>query len=404
MTADPAAQLPTFCHISDFGEYGYRRLHRMIAISQPLTLWSPSSVLLRSKACSVSPDDFVKLVENGTVRIVGRESWLLDRSFRDRHHWDGARWDPKIDGAIRDIFHEDHLGGGARRHPRVAVAPDAGGRQWAAGFLDEHPEQLGFWEGVIVGDRPQDRIPAGTFESIQKMPWDPRGAVEYLLGSARNHGQALANAGSEMDFLLRPADARFLNLMAQARIDGQPAVGPPAPRQAPEPGQEQFLAAQLLEVLARLDDVRGRGGLMRFIGNGGHAELVAWFRTVADLLKGTDPTRFEGELLRHLQNEVRKGSRRGLGSLLDGPPSVVTSVVGAAGVAVDGLQVAQDASVMNLLGVAISTFMIGAGLCQRLGWVGGSFTGIQWPYLYTYGKAPNKDRQTRLLDLLENID
>ena len=31
---------PTFCHIGEYDEAGYRMLHRMLAMSQPLILWA----------------------------------------------------------------------------------------------------------------------------------------------------------------------------------------------------------------------------------------------------------------------------------------------------------------------------------------------------------------------------
>jgi hypothetical protein len=55
----------SFCHINEYGEKGYRHLHRMIAASSPLVLWAPSSVLLYDdRYCRVSPADFVDFVEN----------------------------------------------------------------------------------------------------------------------------------------------------------------------------------------------------------------------------------------------------------------------------------------------------------------------------------------------------
>lgn len=392
--------LPTFCHISDFGEYGYRRLHRMIAISRPLILWSPSSVMLRSTDCRVKPKDFLELVEMGAIQIAGREPWLTDKSFRNNHYWgEPARWDDEIDGEIKRIYDQDRYGGD-RDRPRVVVAPEALGKDWAAKFLDKHPKQVDFWAGLLTEDRSAERIPAGTLNTIGKARWEPREAVAYLLGSAYNHGHAAAAVGAEMDFLLKPADAEFMEVMSQARIDGaadRPAV---APRPAP-PQTAQILAEQLIHILGRFDDVRGRGGLLRFVRGDGHGELVSWFKTLSDLVKVTDRRELDGVLLHHLQAELRKGRHRGLASMIDSP---VAAAAGVTGAAISGVQAVQDPDPVNLLGVAVSAFAIGSGLCQRLGWVSGSFTGVQWPYLYTYGRPGNRARQGRLLDVLANID
>ncbi|MEV4532438.1 hypothetical protein AB0J82_01245 [Asanoa sp. NPDC049518] len=394
------SQLPTFCHISDFGEYGYRRLHRMIAISLPLILWSPSSAMLRSRDCRVKPKDFLALVEMGAIQIAGRESWLTDKAFRNNHYWgEPARWDDEIDGEIKRIYDQDRYGGGGDR-PRVVVVPEALGKDWADNFLSEHPEQLDFWTGALAGDRLAERIPAGTLESIDKGRWEPREAVAYLLGSAYNHGHAAAAVGAEMDFLLKPADAEFMQVMSQAGIDGAADRRVPGPRPAPTQ-TAQILAEQLIHILGRFDDVRGRGGLLRFVRGDGHRELVSWFKTMSDLVKATDPQELDGTVLRHLQEELRKGHHPGLASVLDSP---VAAAVGTVGAAIGGVQAVQDPDPMNLLGVAVGAFAIGSGLCQRLGWVSGSFTGVQWPYLYTYGRTSNNARQGKLLDVLANID
>jgi hypothetical protein len=124
-----AASFPTFCHINDHGIRAYRHLHRMVATSLPLNLWSPSSSYLKDPSCRLSPDEFVTLIEKGLVRVAGRERWLLDRGWRDRHPFPGAAWDPRLDGAIRDIALADLQLPEAQR--RVLVAPDEVGLEKA---------------------------------------------------------------------------------------------------------------------------------------------------------------------------------------------------------------------------------------------------------------------------------
>lgn len=64
---------PTFCHIGEYGKSGYANLHRMIAVSHPLNLWAPTSALLGSENCQVSPKEFLGYVEGGYIRVFGRE-------------------------------------------------------------------------------------------------------------------------------------------------------------------------------------------------------------------------------------------------------------------------------------------------------------------------------------------
>jgi len=79
-------------------------------------------------------------------------------------------------------------------------------------------------------------------------------------------------------------------------------------------------------------------------------------------------------------------------------------MMGTVGAALSGVQAMEDLHVLNLLGVAVSAFAIGAGMCQRLGLVSGSFTGEQWPCLYTYGKPASRQRKAHFLDLLDNME
>jgi hypothetical protein len=76
---------PIFCHISEYREAGYQALHRMLAISQPLNLWAPSSAYSHSPVCKLPPKDFVRYVDDGLIRVFGREECLLDPEHRARH-------------------------------------------------------------------------------------------------------------------------------------------------------------------------------------------------------------------------------------------------------------------------------------------------------------------------------
>ncbi len=83
----------TFFHINDYDEAGYAALPRLIATSYPVVLWAPSGWLLgkcyydRSNSCSISPEQFIKLVEDCHIHIIGREEWLTDKSYRNLQKW-----------------------------------------------------------------------------------------------------------------------------------------------------------------------------------------------------------------------------------------------------------------------------------------------------------------------------
>src|SRR5436305_2052772 len=89
---DDSLIFPTFYHINDYDEDGYASLPQLIATSYPLVLWSPSGRLLescyndRNNPCSISPEQFVKLVEAGHIHIIAR-AWWFDRAIRDKYPW-----------------------------------------------------------------------------------------------------------------------------------------------------------------------------------------------------------------------------------------------------------------------------------------------------------------------------
>lgn len=71
----------TFCHISEYNEFGYANLHRLVAGSKPLVLWAPSSAMFRAHS-SVPVDDFLTLLSEGLVRIAGRGELRAGRDTR----------------------------------------------------------------------------------------------------------------------------------------------------------------------------------------------------------------------------------------------------------------------------------------------------------------------------------
>jgi hypothetical protein len=64
--------------------------------------------------------------------------------------------------------------------------------------------------------------------------------------------------------------------------------------------------------------------------------------------------------------------------------------------------VVDPTSVLGILGLGASVFAVGAGFCQIVGLVPASYTGAQWPDLYTYGKAATQLRQKAVSKLLRD--
>jgi hypothetical protein len=70
------SSFPTFFHINQRGEDGYRDLARLVAMSQPLTLWALSSLLLRSCDCGIPKSGTAPQME-GLSAMTGELARLL---------------------------------------------------------------------------------------------------------------------------------------------------------------------------------------------------------------------------------------------------------------------------------------------------------------------------------------
>lgn len=393
----------TFCHINDYGEYGYRRLHRLVASSKPVLLWSPSSVLLRSRS-SISARDYVRLIENGAIRIIGREDWLLDSHARNLHRWEGASWDNYIDEAIRRIYIWDLYEPDFRKK-RVIVTENEPGQEWAEAAIDGNSAQIDFWQDILKSEDVAGRIPPATLEAIREQGLDPEAAAIRILRDARNHGQAIQDARADTPFLLSPTDAQFLEILAKAHSihrSEDPTMSTAAAE--PEPDRTldvtNMLAAQLMDILEQLDDCRGRRGLTQFFKHG-HEELVAWLIELKVYFSGHHPVTAENELLQALVFKLRQSKRDGLRTaLFDGAPALLLTGLGAASATNDIVQTMGDGSLQNLLGLAFDALLLGLGTLKTLGFVEGAYEAPHWPYLYTYGKKANRRRRRCLLDNL----
>src|SRR5712691_10286848 len=102
---DDSMIFPTFFHINDYDEAGYAALPRLIAISYPLVSWAQSGQLLEKcyhdekNECSISPEQFIKLIEECHIQIIGREEWF-NKDDRNRHPWSGAHWHDGFDDRV----------------------------------------------------------------------------------------------------------------------------------------------------------------------------------------------------------------------------------------------------------------------------------------------------------------
>src|SRR5437899_779197 len=134
---------PTFCHISEFGERGYKRLDTMISMSLPLTLWAPSmKIASRYSTEQTNPPVLLRLLDLGVVRIAGRDDWINNgpkRRLRAKM-WEGAEWTQE-DSAIQRIAAADR-NLQPENSRRVQEVADEDGYDHADEFLQARPDAM----------------------------------------------------------------------------------------------------------------------------------------------------------------------------------------------------------------------------------------------------------------------
>lgn len=399
----------TFCHISQFGESGYRALPRMLAMSRPVNLWAPSSIVLRTDACGLSPRTFLKYVESGEIRILGREEWILHPQLRGSERWPNTVWDPEIDGEIRRLFHEDSAKPVGER--RVVVAPPENGYEFADRYLIENPGQVARWERVLRSGARRSLIPGGTLEAALRDIGDPELAVRRILRDAYNHGQAFAYSGTDAPILPTLTHRNFLRILSRAPGQSAPSLDPG--RMRDQPMSDKYLslklsnvAGQLLTILQELDvHSRNRGrtdSLDDFIRGDGRRELMQWMAQVCDILKQVKPSTVDRLILEQLRSDLTNS--RFLGILEQISTRADEPTVGVVGIlaTIVGL-VTDPVGPAALMGLAASAYPVGKGLMRELGYAPSTFVGPQWPFLYTYGTRPKKNQLEQLRYVLDQL-
>lgn len=451
----PAGEFRTFIHISDYGEVGYHHLHRLIASSRPLVLWAPSGHMIE-KHSQVGVDEFLGLVNDGHIRVVGRRDWIYNvEGYREgvAKRWPDGAWHDRIDSFLSIVAaNEETLDG---KRSRVYTVEQEDGPQVAAQLLGMHDGKatnddlfervLALYDAEILPtgsierahnarqralkehvDRGEDQSQADHVANLA--------VVHMVLRDARNHAKA-AKALSKADIpFLTPEDEEFFELLDQPMRM--------ADLESLEPGVEddrqtrkrltQFWRSSLdfLETLeSSLADIHRHGDeestwaprLDQFVGTTEHADFTNWLREYARDIDGpmTDQT-ISQLLMRELRRDVAAAHKRAYpqskGKLaqqilsipnagnLGGKILTVAAVIGLL-LRLQAIQqlFAGDMNVLKLIGTGSFLTQVGTRTVQQIGWMDTDYGGDAWPYMYAFGRPPTKADIASLRQAIDRV-
>lgn len=379
----------TFCHINEYGPQGYAKLHRLIATSSPLVLWGPASGLILSKNCLVTGEDFVNLVDNGKIHVVGRHDWLMDRSFHDGHPWGKeARWNASIDDSLRSMAKNDAAEPLLSR--RVAVADAEDGEGQAATHLRDHPELIEVIHRALLSPTASQEFPAGVVETALRYGDAPEALAQKILRDAYNHEAAIKLSGAHVPFLLEPRESQFNRLvhsMVQGRMEQEPST-PAKPTLSLQ--AKANLTDQVLVVLEQIET--RRTDLRKFMSSDGHQLLTLWMSDMCEALATTRAGDVDGVILAKLQREFDTDKLAdGWRELLLNP----NSAIGLGGTAVATAETLMtQLTVFGAVGLAVGGYALAYNLAQGLGYVSAPYRGPEWAFIYSLG-APASGRRRK---------
>lgn len=379
--SEPDQSFPTFCHISEYGELGYRNLHRLVAFSAPLNLWAPASTLVRE--CSqIDAKAFVSYVDHGLIRIHGREDWLTNKEFRNNHRWAQASWVTEIDDALLSIYREDEREPEPKR--RVLAGPPEQGDKLAVDYLNEFPDQVTRWNRIFHSPSAKAKIPVGTFESAKRASKDgPKAVAAAILRDAINHGIAMRDSGAEAPLYLSSADRQFMKLLEESWGTGATAGDR---RRLPA----DDMAGQLIEVLRHLDIHRGPRNLDRFLKGEGRRLMVAWLSEICRRYRYANPRDVDRIIITELRSQLDQAALAN--PVTEALLHPITTLGGLVGFVVSAASCVHDPSALDVLGMSAAVVQLTGGVAKQFGYAPSSYTGPQWPFLYAYNSpARRKD-------------
>lgn len=397
------APLSAFCHISDYEARGYAALHRMVATSQPIVLWAPSFAYLETLhgngQARVSPEDLLRWVEADHVRVIGREKWLLNESWRAaaaEERWEGYAW-TSADAALKSIAKNDESAGDAAR---VRVVEDEDGLKIAEREIESDEAIVDEVFGLFA----DQRVPIGSLQRATRALSEVAGLFDpsavyrpehkevvarEVIRDARNHARAIELAGVDLPFLDH-SDGAFFDVITHRRGSASLSRGS-LPDDKAAAAAAVFTMRTLLQ---QLEEVGQRPLMSGFIGSDDHKELARMVGVFARKIRECEIMAPEIFILGELEDSIKKSlSPEKWSETLGIPATNMEKTVFTAGTATTAWGFAVDPTgALSIAGLLIALYPIVAGVSRRLGIAPLVDAENHWMYMYAFGKPPTKKR------------
>ncbi len=186
----------TFFHADEFGSEGMVYIPYAACVSDPAVIWAPAArLLLATQQAFLRPKDLLTLVDNADapVRMIGRENWLCDKAFRDKHPWPGAKWLDEFDGVVKRFALEDS--GKPRSRRRVIIAEEENGFIDADARLTQNGQALKRRLNKLFTEK---SLPTGILEKATRARERRQAVPRAILRDFYNHSRAMVSAGAHV--------------------------------------------------------------------------------------------------------------------------------------------------------------------------------------------------------------
>ncbi len=404
--------LRLFFHVNDYepeqlpsgdkalGETSFGRLRNLMAFSDPLVVWSPSSSLMRRSP--LWGEDgmrmFLDLVGKGAVQVAGRGSWLRNEDLRKSHRWEHAKWIDWFDEQVKDMIAAP---GTPPEKATVLAAPEDRAREWADHWLFDDRRHRRF-ERVDRLVR-SGEVPAGTKERTKGLTDARRRAIE-VVRDAYNHLEAARICGSDVEAL--SDEARFYGLMEDVRTELEPNAEPKARLDAVGPETLTLIEAVHLILDGLRATTKPDDKFRKYmLDSQAHRELAQWTRRMRDEAS-TDRSCRHPLASEQWSDRLISDLRAGLQppSSISGRKRATEVGVNAASTAgtVLGATVAPPLA-LGLAAAAYGWITLGKGLVRDAGFLPLGTASPRWVYMYAFGRMPKRaeiEQIHRALDII----